>query len=468
MITLEEMVKYDLAYRIGEPQISDAEWDRLVIETGYKETIHDQLLAKSDNGRTRVPMKTPLASLRKYYRFDKLKDWLTANFKEGEKFVVEPKLDGNAINISYNVLDDGTTTLRYIGSPGDGLASMIVFPNALDDVIMRGVPKTLTKEEVDIYRNNDAIIDGIIENRGEVIIDRKAWSEANPGFKYETWRQMVAAIMCRQIGSSWTTVRQRLIPRDFSLTNSKDENKKIFAALGLIKPLKELGYDKVTYADNDFYVGETKISDLLPTLNSKIRCYDEILDVVTYSCSTKEGNKDADFLREITSLKTFKDYTFSTMDESFDPCTCRLVADISEIDKIEDYCNKFFCGSEPLRNSGVYQCDGLVFKPKNAADKDMFKTRNGGLAHDPSNMIALKIMPETVETTILDIWSETTKKGNVTMHAKIEPVTYLGSTIENINLFNQNWVEKRKDWLYVGATIKVTFSGDLIPVIMPA
>ena len=62
MASIEEMITYNIAYRLGHPKISDQEWDKLVIETGYKETIGDSLLMNSLNGRIKVPMKTPLTS----------------------------------------------------------------------------------------------------------------------------------------------------------------------------------------------------------------------------------------------------------------------------------------------------------------------------------------------------------------------------------------------------------------------
>ena len=451
MVSFDDMLKYEIAYRIGEPKISNEQWDKLVEETGYKEHIHDEVIGESANGRKRVPMKTPMVSLKKVYNVNDLKSWLIKNFGD-DNFVIEPKLDGNAVNVSYDVQCDGTAVRRFIGSPGDGLASMVVFPNALDNVKLIGIPETLTKDEVDLFKENNAVVDNVIEIRGEAIVDRHLWTEMNPGFHYTSWRQMVAAIMCRQSGLSWVNVKKRLDAGD----------KDVLKSSGLLAALRKMHNLPKNVESID--VDENDLPELVK-YGSKVKTIQEVVTMIAYSCSTTSGNCNAEFLQSIHSLKTFVNDGFKTENA----CMNRIVTNMSEWEKIEEYINIFFGKAgvaEGLRSTGAFQCDGLVFKQINGVDKDVFKTRNGELAHHPSNSIAIKLFPEGIKTEILEIYSSVTEKGNTTMHAKIKPVEYMGNVVTNINLFNQNWVDERKDWLYEGATILVTFSGDLIPVIM--
>jgi NAD-dependent DNA ligase len=87
---LKNMQLYEKAYREGKPIITDEEWDKLVKQTGYEESLDEVV---SPDGRTWIKMKAPLPSLKKIVNMEDLKSFIN-QFPNGQKFIVEPKLDG--------------------------------------------------------------------------------------------------------------------------------------------------------------------------------------------------------------------------------------------------------------------------------------------------------------------------------------------------------------------------------------
>jgi len=114
---LEYMQYCERAYRSGNPVISDEEWDRLVKETGYVESL-DQVV--SPDGRQWVKMKTPLLSLAKADSVEGFRKF-ASRFPEGQKFVVSPKLDGLTFNAVFSEVEDGSFVREHVTTRGDGI-----------------------------------------------------------------------------------------------------------------------------------------------------------------------------------------------------------------------------------------------------------------------------------------------------------------------------------------------------------
>ncbi|MDD9988592.1 MAG: NAD-dependent DNA ligase LigA [Spirochaetaceae bacterium] len=106
-----------------------------------------------------------------------------------------------------------------------------------------------------------------------------------------------------------------------------------------------------------------------------------------------------------------------------------------------------------------YDIDGLVLKV------DLLATREamGATEHHPRWAIAVKFdAPEGVSV-VRSIEIQVGRTGRVTPVARIDPVPIAGSTIANVTLHNQDYVDSLE--LAVGDTVAVSKRGDVIPAV---
>src|SRR6058998_3598513 len=113
----EVLNRHSYAYHVlDEPEISDAEYDRLFDELKALEEEHPELIAPdSPTQRVGAPVSgrfqkvqhlTPMGSLEKVTTDEALEKWAGDVRKRLESdepvaFVTEPKIDGLAINLTY-------------------------------------------------------------------------------------------------------------------------------------------------------------------------------------------------------------------------------------------------------------------------------------------------------------------------------------------------------------------------------
>ncbi|MDO9529202.1 MAG: NAD-dependent DNA ligase LigA [Syntrophales bacterium] len=167
-------------YRFDDPEISDAEYDGLMLELIALERKFSDYIDVTASPTQRVgatPLEkfntvthlTPMLSLSNAFseadirEFDeRIKRFLHSS--ENFPFVIEPKLDGVAVNLIYEkgILTAGLT--RGDGSVGENVTQNIK--------TMRSVPLKLTE-------NRDAPIPEEIEIRGEVYIEIDAFKKLN-------------------------------------------------------------------------------------------------------------------------------------------------------------------------------------------------------------------------------------------------------------------------------------------------
>src|SRR5581483_11340530 len=136
-------------YVLDEPEISDAEYDRLMQELRRLEAEHPEL-ASPDSPTQRVgagPLEAfgvvehrlPLLSLANAFSPDELRAWHARAVRIiGERplcYVLEPKMDGLAVSLTY---EDGRLTVA--ATRGDGLRGENITENIRT---IRSVPLTL-------------------------------------------------------------------------------------------------------------------------------------------------------------------------------------------------------------------------------------------------------------------------------------------------------------------------------------
>lgn len=107
----------------------------------------------------------------------------------------------------------------------------------------------------------------------------------------------------------------------------------------------------------------------------------------------------------------------------------------------------------------AYDIDGLVLKVDRLAAREAM----GSTDHHPRWAVAVKFdAPEGVSV-VRSIQIQVGRTGRVTPVARIDPVPIAGSTIANVTLHNQDYVDSLE--LAVGDTVAVSKRGDVIPAV---
>src|SRR5579863_8338906 len=121
-------------YVLDDPEISDAEFDRLMNELKKLEAAHPELITpdsptqrvggKPAEGFKKVRHSRPMLSLDNAYSAEELADWdrRVRELADGlpVEYVAELKLDGLSIALSYEAAEDGGARLAAGITRGDG------------------------------------------------------------------------------------------------------------------------------------------------------------------------------------------------------------------------------------------------------------------------------------------------------------------------------------------------------------
>jgi DNA ligase (NAD+) len=176
---LREQIRYHnyRYYVLDSPEITDAEYDRLLRELEGLEKEHPELVTP-DSPTQRVGAKPleefgtvthaiPMLSIENCFSDDELREWVDFVQRQlhGEKveYSVEPKLDGLAVELIY---EDGLFT---VGSTrGDGLTGENITENLRT---VKSIPLRLMGRYVPLPR--------LLEVRGEVVITKAAFERLN-------------------------------------------------------------------------------------------------------------------------------------------------------------------------------------------------------------------------------------------------------------------------------------------------
>jgi DNA ligase (NAD+) len=164
-----------LYYTEAKPEISDLEFDRLLKELEDLEAAHPELVTPDSptqrvggvpvEGFETVTHRVPMLSIGKSTTEKELRDFdnriRKAVGKEPVSYVVEPKIDGVAVSLTY---EDGVLTVG--ATRGDGERGDDITHNMKT---VRGVPLRLRADEPPV----------LFEARGEVYIRRSEFAEMN-------------------------------------------------------------------------------------------------------------------------------------------------------------------------------------------------------------------------------------------------------------------------------------------------
>ncbi|MBI9102129.1 MAG: NAD-dependent DNA ligase LigA [Spirochaetales bacterium] len=124
-----------------------------------------------------------------------------------------------------------------------------------------------------------------------------------------------------------------------------------------------------------------------------------------------------------------------------------------------DNIRKFLDSETEDRSELGYEIDGLVIKI-NELD---IREELGYTGHHPRWALAYKFESPQGETTLLSITIQVGRTGRITPVARVEPVLIGGSTISNVTLHNQDYINLLE--LAVGDRVTVSKRGDVIPAV---
>src|SRR5438105_12840250 len=158
-------------YVLDDPEISDAEFDRLMNQLKKLEAEHPELITpdsptqrvggKPRQGFVKVPHSVPMLSLDNAYNEEELRNWERRvhelSGRKDVEYVCELKLDGMSLALRY---EDGKLVrgiTRGDGSTGEGVTSNVR--------TVRSVPLSVSREKL-----KKAGIPADFEVRGEMLM----------------------------------------------------------------------------------------------------------------------------------------------------------------------------------------------------------------------------------------------------------------------------------------------------------
>lgn len=486
---LKQMQTYERAYRDGKPLITDEEWDKLVKETNYEESLDDMI---SPNGRRWVRLNSPLGSLTKINTKEELERFMKSFGKDIPEFIIEPKLDGLSFNAIYKKNNDGEFLLTNITSRGDGRNGLEVFEEALKHVNLKLLPKKISKEQVEKLESLGFINNDIIEIRGEAIINKGEYNLEEP--KLVPARSIVAGMFNRKVPMNLTYFLEKYFS-EFDNEFSKEQIKAIkkylldgkkFTDINLFfydKDEKKLKY-KITQDNFDNFIlrenaiGEYISLEHLLTNNDIIRPEENIY---FYSFGISDNNHNhRSFLNVKDILNNFYyigDYIKDVLykgDKDYEYSTNNINKIISIIDKI--YGTKDFIRDEKLvrlKRDGFIPIDGVVLKLK-YTNKELQKMdpfiKNGKMIIPkyPKDQVAIKLPSDLSPTVIKEIIYSETKLGNITCSAKVEStVVEGGAIVSSVDLHNVEWLKlPENQWIKPGVECYILMGGDVKPILV--
>ena len=241
---LKELISYhaNKYYNEDEPEISDFEYDMLMMELKNIEKEHPELITsdsptqvivatgKVDTHFAEVKHEVPLQSLQDVFNIEDVTEFVNRIERTVEKpeYVVEAKIDGLSVSLEYVNGEFVRGATR-----GDGLVGEDVTLNLMT---IKSIPKKLTENVT-------------VTVRGEVFLPRENFEKINEereilGEKLFANPRNAAAGSLRQLDPNITAQRNLDI---FIFNMQKIENKEVTSHYESLQYLKKLGFNVSPY-----------------------------------------------------------------------------------------------------------------------------------------------------------------------------------------------------------------------------
>ncbi len=403
-------------YVLNDPTLSDAEYDALMIELRQIETEHPELVTPDSPTQrvsgepaaefVKVRHPQPILSLANAFRADDVRAWferIGRMIPPGTPvaFVVEPKIDGLTVVLSY---ENGR--LIQGATRGNGIIGEDVTPNVRT---IRGVPIVLRSKGAAEKGST-----GAPEHRSKGAKEHYSPSPAHPLSPALPARLAVRgeAYMPIKDFERMNTVLQEAGERIFANPRNAASGglRQLDAKLTAQRPLRVLCYAIVEWSDE---------GALFPAQPPATQW--ELLQLLKAS-----GFPVSDIAQR-----------FKTLEEAIAYC--------------ESYNAK--------RDALSLEIDGMVIKIDDLKLADSL----GFVGRDPRGAIAFKFPPREANTVLKDVALSVGRTGVIIPNAVLEPVRLGGTTISRATLHNYDDIA-RKD-IRIGDHVIVKRAGDVIPYV---
>lgn len=394
-------------YTLDDPEISDAEYDRLMAELRDLEKKFPELIA-ADSPTQRVgapPLEEfqtarhtlPMLSLDNAFNEKELGEFdqrVKRFLKSSEEidYIAEPKLDGAAVELVYEKGRFTSGSTRGDGITGEDVTQNLKTIKSIPLVLLSRAPRARSSA-------SPQEIPERLEVRGEVIIGKKEFRELNKNREEQgeplfANPRNAAAGSLRQLDSSITARR----PLDMFCYG-------IGQVSGVGFPTHQTWSINIHWSINHPFPTHQKILDNLQSWGFKVNLH-------------------------------------------YKKC--------KGIEQVFDYYRWIIERREEL----PYEIDGVVLK----VDRIDLQRKLGEKSHSPRWAIAYKFPAHQETTRIKNIIVQVGRTGALTPVALLEPVKVGGVEVSRTTLHNQGEIE-RKD-VRIGDTVLVQRAGEVIPEIV--
>jgi DNA ligase (NAD+) len=408
-------------YVLNDPTLSDAEYDALMIELRQIETEHPELVTPDSPTQrvsgepaaefVKVRHPRPILSLANAFRADDVRAWferIGRMIPPGTPvaFVVEPKIDGLTVVLSY---ENGRLTQG--ATRGNGIIGEDVTPNVRT---IRGVPIVLRSKGAAEKGSTGAPERGSKGAKGHspTLPLSSAPMTGTPGMLPSRLAVRGEAYMPIKDFERMNTVLQEAGERIFANPRNAASGglRQLDAKLTAQRPLRVLCYAIVEWSDE---------GALFPAQPPATQW--ELLQLLKAS-----GFPVSDIAQR-----------FETLEEAIAYC--------------ESYNAK--------RDALSLEIDGMVIKIDDLKLADSL----GFVGRDPRGAIAFKFPPREANTVLKDVALSVGRTGVIIPNAVLEPVRLGGTTISRATLHNYDDIA-RKD-IRIGDHVIVKRAGDVIPYV---
>jgi DNA ligase (NAD+) len=393
-------------YVVDDPEISDAEFDRLMNELKKLEAAHPELITsdsptqrvggKPREGFVKVPHSAPMLSLDNAYGEEELRDWERRvhelSGRSDIEYVCELKLDGMSLALRY---EDGKL-VRGI-TRGDGSTGEDVTSNVRT---VRSVPLSISPEKL---KKSGIPLD--FEVRGEMLMPITSFKKMN-----EERAKQELSQFANPRNATAGTVRQ-LEP---SVTAQRRLD--YFAYMLIASPQAKTGGDPGRSTNSNSGYGGTGVPARATTI----------------------------FSNHWQTLNALDDAGFKVNPRR------ALATNFEEI-------LQFIKQWEEKRETLPYEIDGVVIKVNSTA----LQRELGFTGKAPRWAIAYKYAARGGITQIENIHVQVGRTGKLTPVAELKPVPIGGTTVSRATLHNMDEIERLG--VKIGDWVEVERGGDVIP-----
>lgn len=422
------------AYHSGsEPTMVDATYDALIHEMRALEDKYPQLW-RPDSPTTKVGAKVArgalpaithrerLYSLQDVFSRAELHEWFANLAKEipaDALFTVETKIDGLALNLTYEKGELVTAATR-----GDGITGEDVTANVR---AISAIPTRLTA--------GAAGVPDVLEVRGEVYFPVAAFARFN------------AAVAGRNAEIERRNAEIAAYNKEIERRNREIRARNETALPGSAEP--ELARRRREAKLKQFANPRNAAAGSLRQEDSAAFALHD-LSFIAHGIGIVQGASAELRARLSEQAGVYQQFAQWGLPISHETITATTIA---EVDRFLDH-------YQHARDALDFQFDGAVIKLNDRA----LQAQIGYTSRVPKWAIAYKFPPQEVQTRLLDIRVQVGRTGRVTPFAVMAPVAVDGSIVSRATLHNAGEVQRKG--VLIGDTVIIRKAGDVIPEVV--